>query len=245
MFRMCKLCVAVIALVALVVPASAADLDEVHDKLVEAQSKLKSYSTKFKQVNHISKSMKFEGEGTYEWMRADGVIKYRKELRSKMTHDMGGEKMVNDENRTSLADGKYLYSINNDNKTIMKQNFDPEKFEAQDVASVLGHLRMQSSEVNVLPDEKVAGYDCYVIECKEDAMDDDEDDPDPMISVTRELHWFAKDLGMAIKIEGYDKKGKVVRSHVCSDIQKNPKIKADRFYFKAPEGANVSDRTQE
>ena len=85
-----------------------------------------------------------------------------------------------------------------------------------------------------------------MIEFKDNAISGgEEDEDDLMISVTREVHWFAKDLGMAIKIEGYDKNGKVVRSHVCSDIQKNPKIKADRFYFKAPEGATVLDRTQE
>lgn len=241
-----RMSVVAIVLGTWVAGAGAADLAEVQEKLVESQSKLKAYATKFKQTHHVSKTMKYEGEGTYEWMRDDGTIRYRREMRRKGTHDLEGEKMEVDENRTSLSDGKYSYSINNDTKTVLKQNFDPESFEAQDVYAVLEQLSIRYGEVNVLPDEKVGDYNCYVIECKDDAISGDEEDDDSgMINVTREVWWFAKDFGMPLKIEGYDKNGKVARSYTCSDIKVNPELKADRFEFKAPEGANIMDHTQE
>lgn len=245
MIRNRSLSVALIAFGTLAAAASSADLAEVQEKLVEAQGKLKTYSTKFKHVHQISKVMKYEGEGVYDWMRDDGGIKYRREIKRKGVRDFDGEKMEVDENRTSLSDGKFLYSINNDTKLVMKQNFNPESFEAQDVYTVLGQLTIQFNEVTVLPEEKVGDYNCYVLECKNDAMGEEEEMDDPMIEVTREVWWFAKDFGMPVKIEGYDKSGKVVRSQVCSDIKVNPEFKADHFEFKAPEGGNVVDRTKE
>lgn len=224
----------------LAVAAQAADVEEVAQKLGEAQAKVKTYSAKFKDARQVSTKMKSEGQGTFEWARAGETVKFRMDVRRKSTHDLGGEKMVVDENRTTLADGKFDYQINNETKTVLKQKFDPKSVETFDVWALLTQMENEYNEMKVLKDEKVGGHDCYVIEASGTYMEDDPEDP--FIVVHKEVVWLAKDTGFPVKMEAYDKDGKVVRKTEFGEIKKDGKIDDKRFEFKA-EGMVVDDRS--
>jgi outer membrane lipoprotein-sorting protein len=173
-------------------------------------------------------------------MRTDETVKFRRDTRSKSTQDLEGEKMVVDENRTIMSDGKFHYQINNELKNVLKQKFDPRTSDTLDVRALLRSMENEYNEMKVLDDEKVGGYDCYVVEASGTYMEDDPEDP--FIVTHKEVIWFAKDTGFPVKMEAYDKDGKVVRKSEFGEIKKDDKIDAKRFEFKA-EGMVVSDRS--
>lgn len=222
------------------IPASAEDLDQAIEKLAEAQARLKTWSAKFTATSQVSRTMKYEMKGTYEWMRSGDKVHFRQDVKRKATHDLDGEQMVVDEDRTTLADGAYHYQINNETKNVLKQDFDPESSEALDVRALVSQLQVHYDELKLLPGEKVGEHGCVVFEGSGTWMEDDPDDP--MINVHREVIWFDQDSGMPVKFAGYDKSGQVVREKVFSEIRKDAKLDPERFRFKL-EGANVADHT--
>lgn len=224
--------------------AAATDVSEAVGKLAEAQGKVRSFSGRFESTAQVSKTMKYEAKGTYEWLRTDDKIRFRLDLQRTATHDLDGEKMEVKEDRTTLADGEFHYQINNETKNVLKQKFDPESPDTEDVRAVVGALAVRYDDLKVLPDEKVAGHDCVVIEASGNSMGGDDAD-DAMIAVVREVLWIPKDLGIAIRSEGYDRAGKVVRSRTFTEFKKDEKLDPARFVFKAPEGAQIMDRTKE
>ncbi len=223
--------------------ALASDLAAVEEKLVAAHDKLKSFSARFESSHQVTQGMTFDAKGTFDWARRDGRLLFRQEIRRVTTHTMEGESFKTEEHRTTLSDGRYHYQINNETKNVLKQDFDPESSETLAPAPFLQQVRNRYDDVKVLADEKQAGLDCYVVEARESAFDDGEDDPeDPMITVVREKHWFAKKLGVPVRSEGYDRQGKVVRSRVYSSFKIDAGIDAARFAFKL-DGANVQDHS--
>lgn len=237
---MLRTCTLILAMGALAATSLAADIEEVAEALGKAQAALKTYSAKFKDSSQLSTEMKSESQGTFEWMRTDETVKFRRDTRSKSTQDLEGEKMVVDENRTIMSDGKFHYQINNELKNVLKQKFDPRTSDTLDVRALLRSMENEYNEMKVLDDEKVGGYDCYVVEASGTYMEDDPEDP--FIVTHKEVIWFAKDTGFPVKMEAYDKDGKVVRKSEFGEIKKDDKIDAKRFEFKA-EGMVVSDRS--
>lgn len=237
--------VAVFSVLAFSGVSLAVELDEAAEKLIEAQSKLKTYSANIKSTHNVSKTMKYESEGHYDWMRSGDKILYNQEVHRTGTHDFDGEKMIVKEHRSVLCDGKNIYMINHENGNVIKQNFDPESFESMDTGFILDQLTARHSELTVVKEEKVEGHDCYVLEGVDSWKDDEENEDDPMITVTKWRYWFAKDIGMLIKEVGYDKKGTEAQVREYTNIKVNPDIKADRFAYKAPANVNLVDETKD
>lgn len=224
--------------------AFAVEYEEVAERLIEAQSKLKTYSAKIKSSHQISKVMKYESEGTYEWKRDGDKILYHSDLRRVGTRDFDGEKMVVKEHRSTLCDGKNIYRINHENGNVYKEKYDDESWEAQNVAAMLDSMYARHSSIKVLADEKVGGHDCYVLEGIDDWADEDSED-DPMITVVKHVYWFAKDTGMPVKLAGYDGKGNTVVIGEYFDIKRNSDISGERFTYKAPANVNLVDATKD
>ena len=55
----------------------------------------------------------------------------------------------------------------------------------------------------------------------------------------KQINYFAKNLGVAVRTVGYDQGGKVVFSTETTDIKKNADIDPDRFVFKGLTGEKV------
>ena len=131
-----------------------------------------------------------------------------------------------------MSDGKFSYSLveHAGQKVATKSKAGPT--ERGEIKYIFEAMR-SGSTLKVLPDEKSAGYDCYVIECTAKGPE--------AAAMVRQVHYFAKDLGLDIKTIGYDPAGKVIFTTETFDIKKNAKIDPDRFVFKAPPGVQVID----
>jgi len=221
------------------------ELEEAAEKLIEAQSKLKSYTANLKSKHQISKTMNYDSEGHYEWMRSGDKILYNQEVHRTGTHDLEGEKMVVKEHRSYLCDGKNVYMINHENGNVVKQNYNPDSFESMDTGVIIDQLFMRHSTLTVVKEEKFEGHECFVLEGVDDWHDEEESEDNPMITVTKERYWFAKDIGTLIRMAGFDSKGNEVRVREYTNIKVNPEIKADRFAYKAPANVNLVDHTED
>jgi outer membrane lipoprotein-sorting protein len=87
-----------------------------------------------------------------------------------------------------------------------------------------------------MPDEKVGGQDCFVVEAKSKAG------TGPM-QPERIVFYCRKDIGMLTKQVAYAKDGTVMNTLTFDDMKVNAKLGADKFKYTAPEGVKVVDQT--
>jgi outer membrane lipoprotein-sorting protein len=134
---------------------------------------------------------------------------------------------------TTICDGQYSYTImdHQGQKSAVKSEANP--MVSGEIEPVFDSLR-EHYTLEALPDEKVSGYDCYVVQATAVSAQN------PM---ARHVYYFAKDLAVAIKTKTYDASGNVVMSLDTSDIKTNEEIDPERFVFKAPPGVEVQDMT--
>lgn len=222
--------VGLIAVSSLAVPAMADSVDDVIKKLEESFSKLKSFSMKMR-MEQKSEGSTMDGKGTMEFMRKDGKDLSHTDM--DMTTEMKGQgfemKMVMKSQQVS--DGQFSYSyieyLDGPQKG-MKQAF-KNKAENQNMSPK--YLK-EMGDLKMLPDEKVDGADCYVIEVTL-----------KQAPTTKQVNYFRKADGIAAKAITTDN-GKQIGTMTMSDIKVNPDLPADRFVFKAPEGVEVQDMTK-
>ena len=232
---------ATVALVLLGCSVAVADeLADIEKKLQESFAKVKSYTAKTKSMmdltygpNHTEKS---EDKGTYEWIRRDGRVQFRFEFVSDRVATEDGKQTKSKTKTLGVCDGEHMYMLSEDagKKTVIKSKaMDPSDYETK---TLLAQLR-ESHTIKVLPEEKVDGADCFVLELKQKP----EEGTPPG---GRSLMYFRKDLGMSVKGVAYDADGKIIHSNVSTDIKLNPDISADRFEFKVPPDAEFIDATK-
>jgi outer membrane lipoprotein-sorting protein len=136
---------------------------------------------------------------------------------------------------TMVCDGEfmYIYSDKAGRKSAVKLKADART--AGDVTALFDSLR-GDYDLKVLPEETVNGQPCYVIE---GTASKELDHP-----LVRQMTWFSKDLGLAVRIVVYTKAGEVTGRSDTTDIKPNAPIEDDRFTFEAPEGVQVRDLSQ-
>jgi len=213
-------------------------LADVEKKIVEARAKYKSVQTKTKTTQGFKSEqmeMKSETIGIQEFKKkGDKLTLSRVEMTSKGTQKVKGQPAEKIDTKVLMIDdGKFVYTLNTMGKTKMaiKMKRTPGMFEGK---AHFKELRKHFT-LKLLPDEKVAGKDVYVIEAKSK-------NENPLSS--KAIHYFDKKTGIGLKMVSYDKKGKAVMTSVTTDVKLNADIKDDRFVFKAPEGVQVTDMTK-
>lgn len=92
-------------------------------------------------------------------------------------------------------------------------------------------LYKDSFDLKALPDEKIDGHDCFVVEATH------KNQPQPEETLTL---WFAKSCGVMMKFVCKNRNGRE-STLIVTNLKVNPKIDADRFVFRAPEGVVVKD----
>lgn len=219
-------------------PAAADKIADVEKALTAANQKLQSVSAKMKGVQDLDlgggNSMKAEHHGTFEWLRQADTVMYRIDLFSTTVQNIGGQETTTEAPTVMMSDGKFSYSLVEHAGQQAAYKFEAGPTERGEIKYIFEAMRSEST-LKVLPDEKSAGYDCYVIEATAQGPE--------AASTVRQVHYFAKDLGLDIKTVGYDPAGKVIFTTETFDINKNVKIDPDRFVFRAPPGVQVIDRT--
>lgn len=236
MKRFGKAACTALGIMLLTIPAMAADtIESVKKAWIEQVDKTKSVTFKMTSKSEIemgAMKTKMDSEGNMEMERKDGKVKFRSEMKMKTSQ---GSDPAQDSKMLSVCDGEFIYILNDmpQMKSAMKQKADKNM-------ATLGKEQWESLEkdndLKLLPDEKVDGKDCWVIEAtpKKKASPDDK---------SKVQMWYGKDSGLSLKSTSYDAAGKQTSVTTITDVKLNVDIPADHFVFKAPEGVQVIDMT--
>lgn len=237
MTRLFRLVVCLAASLAFAGGAAAESVEDVQKKLNEAHGKVKSYFAKTKMIQDMEMSgtvIKGENNGSITWAKKGDKVLSRIEQKGSMTQKMGAEEQKADMSSLTISDGEFYYTLaeHSGQKMATKQNIDPKA--TMDVQSIIEDQKEQFT-MKMLPDDKLDGAECYVIEGTPKQAEGS-----PYASTTM---WFRKADAIPAKMVGKDKAGKEIYSYVLSDIKVNEDILADQFKFTAPEGVEVMDMT--
>ncbi len=216
-------------------------IEEVEARLLEAYSKLQAYTARFKDVEDIPLTagdyMKSDTDGSVEWMRKEGKILYRMELKGTKSQKFGTNESRVEQTTTLVCDGDLFHTVGEQlgYKRYVKQKRD---------SSINGDFRTmremvrQDNTVRLVSDDKIEGADCYVAEITPKTKPADDD---PM---HKTLAWFRKDIGLNVRAASYNKDGKEVQSHTLLDLKINVPIDAAHFVPPpVPEGVDITDLT--
>ena len=219
--------------------ARAADsIEDVEKKLVEAHSKMKSYTSKTKTVQNFDmgqgNKMSSDYGGNIEWKRDGEKQMFRTEMKGTTTQSMGGTDNKMEVSVLMISDGSFLYTLSEQMGQKMATKQKPDTAMTGDPKKLFEKIHSDNT-IKMLPDEKVDGVSTVVFEV---IPKDTSASP-----VAKSIMYFAKDTGINIKVVGKDKDGKDVFTNTSTDIKLNTEIASDRFVFKAPEGVQVMDMT--
>jgi len=220
--------------------ASAETLEEVEKKLIDAYSKLKSYTARLKEAEDIPMAAgdytKSDTQGTVEWMRKGDKILFRMEISGTSTQKYGTSESKGQQSSTLVCDGEMFYTLGEQagQKRFIKQKRDSSI--DGDFRTMLDMVRTEN-DVKLLADAKVDGAECIVVEITPRAKPAD-DDP-----IHKNLAYFRKDIGLNVKVASFNKDGKEIFSHTLLDLKTDVAIDSARFVLKAPDGVEITDLT--
>ena len=213
-------------------------VEDVEKKLVEAHSKMKSYTSKTKTVQNFDmgggNKMSSDYGGTVEWKRDGDKQKFRTEMKGTTNQSMGGTDNKMEVSVLMVSDGEFLYTLSEQMGQKMATKQKPDAAMTGDPKKLFEKIHADNT-VSILPEEKVDGVSTVVFEV---VPKNTADGP-----VAKSIMYFAKDTGINVKVVGKDKEGKDVFTNTSTDIKVNTEIANDRFVFKAPEGVQVMDMT--
>jgi len=222
------------------VPARGDAIEDMEKKLVDAHAKLKSLSCKMKMTEHVELGegieIKSTNDGTVEWMKRGEKVLYRSDAKSSSMQKFGGQEVKTEADTTIVADGEFYYELSTQGGERFVRKDRPPATLAGSAKSILDALRPEH-ELKALPDEKLDGAECFVIEVTPKKPDDN-----PM---SKMVVSFRKDCGVNVKTVGHDPSGKPMYTMLASDLKLNPDLNPERFQFKIPDDAEVEDLTKE
>lgn len=212
------------------------DLAKIEKEIVEKSKAIRSAKFKFKTVMDM-RMEGFEntgtGEGWTEYVVRDGKWFSRSESKDSTTTKMGDHETKTESTTLAISDGEFMYTLTDQNGQKMAT-----KSRAQSPDAELNPFAMlrESHELKRLPDEKLDGDDCYVIEAtpKGDSG---------MVGGGRMVQHFRKADGFAIRSVSYGPDDKPMITMTVTDIQVDIDIDPLRFKFEVPAGVEVMDMT--
>lgn len=222
----------------LAVPAFADTLDDVCKKIDAANAKVKSYTVKMKMVQDMDMGgmkSKTNADGATEYKRGDAKKYYmHSEMKMTMETSGGGQDMKMAQNTLAVIDGEFMWSLSEYTEGQMKGQKMAAKMKAQPDQSNMAAIR-EVMDFKLLPDEKVDGQDCFVLEGKPKASGGETID-------SKSVMYYRKDVGLPVKIVSF-MNGKQVGVTTLSDYKLDASIPEDHFKFKVPAGVEVQDMT--
>lgn len=224
----------VLALLVMAAPAALCrgeTFEEVEKKLTDAAKAVKSVQMKMQMDMKMSQpgfEMTQVMTGTYVHMRDGEKVKSRMEGEAKSVQKMGDTENTQNTKTVVVSDGETLYTLNEagGNKTVYKSK-------APDMDEMPWAAAKEDNDFKVLPDEKIDGADCYVIESAAKTKETGDQ--------SHTVFYCRKDCGMPVKMLVYDAEGKVMTTMTYTDVKLNGSVSADLFKFEVPEGAQVTD----
>lgn len=219
-------------------PLMADDVEAVDKAILEKIQATKSLRAKMTQeMSIVNEQMKnnMHGEGAIEAVRKDGKSFHRMESKIKSQVEVAGNKIDQEQSSLSLSDGEWTYVVGEYSGTKNCQKTkNPEK------EPLPLEVFRKTGELKLLPEETVDGVKCWVIEHKPTGS------MQPgMPSSGRSVLWFRQDCGMMAKMVGYDEAGKEFMTTRITNVELDVSIPADHFAFKAPDGVECLDMTEQ
>lgn len=221
--------------VGLAAQLNAASLEEIEKQIVAAAEKIQSYTadtTMVMDMDQPGMSVKSIGKGIMEYMRKGDKALMRIENESSTTTKLGEQEQKLERKELTVMDGEFAYTLTDDGtrKSATKMKLDPTH--RQVASKEMFEVLKKDADVKALDDEKIDGTDCYVLEIT----------PKQKVAAGgKTKQWYAKETGILIKTITMTPDGKPMHTMIVSNIKMNPKIDAERFTFKAPEGVEVVD----
>ncbi|MCK6482573.1 MAG: hypothetical protein HUU22_00755 [Phycisphaerae bacterium] len=214
--------------------------DDAAAKLDAAYAKLKSYTARTTTAveQTAMPGMRFESRitSTVEFLRKDGKALYRAETSEQMTQAMEGKEEKSEARTLVISDGSFMYALREELAGPRKGEKSCTKARAmEDVGGFRQHR--EYGVVKLLPDEKVDGADCFVLEVRM------KETPGAPSDESRTVAHYRKDCGVMVRSVTYLGDKALSRSEV-SDVKVNTDVAADRFKFTPPAGVTVVDLTQ-
>ena len=207
-------------------------LAAIEKELSKVWDKLKSMTADM-EMNVAMAGTSTKLKGTVEFVNKPDRELFRMEMT--METDFGGQKMEG--SSTTVYDGAFVYVVTDmmGQKTAVKQK--PGAIAQSPAGKHMFKGLMERNELKVLPSEKVDGKDAFVIEAVPKGTGSQ--------PVARMKIFLVKENGIMVKMLGYDSAGSEFMTTVYSNIKINPKIDESRFVFKAPDGVQVVDMTNQ
>lgn len=228
-------CVLVVA-AGLNVAAADEPIEQIQAELVKANRKLKSFAAEYESKQSLpGKGLRVATDlrGTLEWRRDGTRAMFHIEQTGMSAQQLGDHKTTNTMKMLEVCDGDFIYSMNTVGGQTMAMKVRAGAELAADPSSVL-HAMRRFGEVSVLPDEDYDGAACVVLETTA---------AKPQDGMIRQRYWFRKDIGLQVRMAGFDVDGQEVMSTMIHKIRINPALSSDRFKFVAPPGVQVMDMT--
>lgn len=218
--------------------ASADSLEEVQKKIVDAVSKLDSFSADMSMKTEMEMGgMKIaqEATGSLEFMRKNGVGVSRTELKTIVNRSAGGQDTRIEGSMLTILDGEFSYIMQDQmgQKSAVKMRPDPTQSPVPSETTFKS--LSEKCDVTLLPDENIDGIDCYVI----DAVPKQH----VPIPIKKLRSYYAKQTGMPVRLAGFDQSGNQIQTTDFKNARTNPALDPERFSFKLPEGVKLRDLT--
>ncbi len=214
--------------------ARADDLASVEKEVLKKWRKHRSVKAKVTQDEATeaqgNKASK-HGEGTYEFVRKDGDVLFREEIKSSMDLDAGGQKITFKFATLIVCDGQDTYELSERVGMMTAVKHKPDPMSGADLSAFFEALRARNN-LKLLDEEVVDGQDAYAIEAT--PKSDRRGRPHKTI-----VYYFSKEHGFLLKQEARDKDGKAQQTKSYTELEFDVKIDPKRFEFKAPEGVTV------
>jgi outer membrane lipoprotein-sorting protein len=227
---------AVLALGVLIAPAWADEVDDVMKKVAEAAKKLKSFSCKMETKTSMEMGggnfTRSEMTGTTEVVRRGEKTYMRTEIKGETLMNFGGQEQKMDSKSLIVSDGEFTWT---ESEAMGQKNVIKTKAEEAAPEAQIEALR-KDHNVKLLPEQKVDGNECYVLEAtpKQPSMG----------GPTRMVMMMCKKTGLTLKTVGYDGDGKEMMTVLMKDVKIDPDLSADRFKYSPPSGVEVMDMTK-
>ena len=215
----------------------AEDLAAVEKMIAEKSKAIKAYSSKMTSnmtVDQPGYKMVTISEGTTEMMqKSETVYMMRVETKSKSKMEMGEQKNETETTSLVVGDGTYVWSLQDMGGqkmcTKMKQppQASPDGLEEQ----------KKNMDFTLLPDEKLDGHDCWVLQGTPKAGS-------PMAAMAGKMvTHYRKDCGLPVKLVAFGADGKPMMTTTFSDLKLDATFEESRFTYSPPAGVECTEQT--
>jgi len=223
--------------------ASARELSEVEDLIVELSEKVDTYTAAIEMKGESAEGpmkVKMEGRGTLEGIRRDDKNLYRLSLDQNL--DMGEHKMEHKILTVFTGDMVWTEMDMMGQTIVVKAKPDTQS----DVIVGSGResfkqLR-EEYDIALLPDAVVNEEPVYVLELRpKQNSEASPDEAEQEVQFDKALLSFSQKTGLPIKMVMFDSSETPLMQFIYKDYKINPEIEAARFEYTPPEGAMVMD----